>query len=87
MLMVHLPGRRLLYTSDDIIKMRDGQYFMPGFLLDSTEAVARAGVANADIVTAFGMHLAPTPWTEVLDTLHRLRPEPAAAAPAAANQP
>jgi hypothetical protein len=71
MLMAHLPDRRLLYSSDDIIKMRDGSYFMPGMLVEVTDAVARNGVSGID--TAFGMHLKPTPWTEILGTLQRLR--------------
>jgi hypothetical protein len=73
MMLVHLPERRLLYTSDDIIKMRSGEYFMPSFLADTTGAIERAGIGAA-IDTVFGMHLAPTPWTEIQSTLARLRP-------------
>ncbi len=72
MLMAHLPERRLLYSSDDIIKQRNGSYFMPGMLVEVTDAVARNRLSGID--TAFGMHLKPTPWTEILATLQRLRP-------------
>jgi len=78
MLMVHLPQRRLLYTSDEVIKRRSGEYFMPSFLVEITESVRRAGITGVD--TAFGMHLAPTPWAEIVAMVHRLRPSDTAAA-------
>lgn len=64
MLMVHLPERRLLYTSDELQKQRSGEYFMPAYLVDVAGAVTRAGIGDA-IDTVFGMHLTPTPWAEI----------------------
>jgi hypothetical protein len=68
MLMIHLPERRLLYTSDELQKQRSGQYFMPVYLVDVAGAVARAGIGDA-IDTVFGMHLTPTPWAEIQATI------------------
>lgn len=72
MLMVHLPERHLFYSSDEIMHQSNGEYFMPSYIVEVTEAATRAGISG--ITTVFGMHLKPTPWTEIEALLQRLRP-------------
>jgi hypothetical protein len=72
MLMVHLPARHLFYSSDEIIRLPTGDFFMPSYIVEVTDAATRAGISG--IETVFGMHLKPTPWTEIEATLQRLRP-------------
>jgi hypothetical protein len=72
MLMVHLPERRLFYSSDEIIRLPTGDYFMPSYIVEVADAAQRAGIRG--IETVFGMHLKPTPWAEIEATVQRLRP-------------
>src|SRR5262249_11034513 len=62
MLFAYLPSSRLLYSSDDIQHDRTGDFFMPEYLFEVREAVKRDGLAVDRI---FGMHIGPTPWSEI----------------------
>ncbi len=62
MLMVYFPAHRLLYSSDEIMRMRDGGFFMPEYLVETRDAIRRDKLA---VDRVFGMHLAVTPWTEI----------------------
>ena len=61
-MMIYWPEHRLLYSSDEIIRMRDGEFFMPEYLVETRDAIQREKLA---VDRVFGMHLAVTPWTEV----------------------
>jgi len=63
MLIVYLPGRNLLYTSDLVQRARTGGFFMPAILVEVKEALVRHGVSMP--ATVVGMHLGPTEWKEV----------------------
>jgi hypothetical protein len=71
-----LPGMRALYTSDLI--QRDSRpsatqtYFQPSMLMEVRDAAAREGITGIEKV--FGMHLAPTPWTDVIDAIRKAMP-------------
>ena len=62
MLMAYFPAIRLLYTSDEIQRQRDGQFFMPEFLFEVKDAIARE---RLDVVRVFGVHVGATPWSEI----------------------
>ena len=62
MLFAYFPALRLLYTADEIQKMRSGAYFMPEYLQEVKDVIAREGLAVDRI---FGMHAPPTPWSEI----------------------
>ncbi len=65
MMLAWFPGPKLLYSSDLIQRGRQpGTFFMPEMLMEVQAAAAREGVTGIERV--FGMHLAPTPWTDVL---------------------
>jgi glyoxylase-like metal-dependent hydrolase (beta-lactamase superfamily II) len=76
MVLVDIPGRRLLYTSDEI--MHNGptspDFFMPAYLADVDAARQRAGIAAPE--TIVGMHLGPTPWSVIVSTLAKARFQP-----------
>jgi glyoxylase-like metal-dependent hydrolase (beta-lactamase superfamily II) len=62
MLFVYLPAATLLYSSDDIQKMRSGEFFMPEYLFEVRDAIARY---HLEVTRIFGMHVGPMPWTEI----------------------
>jgi hypothetical protein len=62
MLFVYLPALKVLYTSDDVQKMRTGEFFMPEYLLEVREAVTRY---HLEVERIIGMHTGPTPWSEI----------------------
>ncbi len=68
MMMVWIPGVHALYTSD--LVQRSGRanavnpFFQPSMLLEVQDAVTREKITGIDKV--FGMHLAPTPWSDVV---------------------
>ncbi len=62
MLFAYLPGAKLLYSSDDIQRMRDGTFFMPEYLFEVREAVRRH---HLEVDRIFGMHVGPTPWSVI----------------------
>jgi glyoxylase-like metal-dependent hydrolase (beta-lactamase superfamily II) len=64
MMIAWFPGAHLLYSSDLIQRGSGGKgFFMPEMLLEVSAALEREHITGVDRV--FGMHLAPTPWTEV----------------------
>ncbi len=62
MLFVYLPALKLLYTADEIQPQRGGGFFMPEYLQEVKDAIAREGLAVDRI---FGMHAPPTPWSAI----------------------
>jgi len=66
MLMAYFPALKVLYTSDEIQKQRNGDYFMPEYLLEVRDAIRRE---HLDVDRIFGFHTAPTPWTEIEATI------------------
>jgi hypothetical protein len=72
MMMAWLPGLRLLYASDLLQRSRDGKsFFMPGMLAETIAAVHREQIGSPE--NAIAMHLAPTPWTEVVAAVAAVR--------------
>jgi len=67
-MMVYFPARHLLYTSDLFSRRASGEFFLPEYLAEAMGAVRREGL-GVDIV--FGMHLAPTPWADVIEAIDR----------------
>jgi hypothetical protein len=62
MMMAYFPGHRLLYASDEIMRVRSGAFFMPEYLLETRDAIQREKLA---VDRVFGMHLPVIPWSEV----------------------
>jgi hypothetical protein len=62
MMMAYFPALKLLYTSDEIQRMRNGTFFMPEFLLEVRDAVRRE---HLEVDRVFGFHVGPTPWSEI----------------------
>jgi hypothetical protein len=62
MMSVYFPALKLLYTSDEIQRQRDGSFFMPEFLLEVRDMIRRE---HLDVERVFGMHIGPTPWPEI----------------------
>jgi hypothetical protein len=62
MMMAYFPSLSLLYSSDEIMHQRTGAFFMPEFLLEVRDAIRRE---HLDVTRVFGVHLGPTPWTEI----------------------
>jgi hypothetical protein len=62
MIFVYFPSKKLLYTSDEIQPLRSGGYFMPEYLQEVKDVIAREGLAVERI---FGMHAPPTPWSAI----------------------
>lgn len=75
MMLVWMPGANLLYTSDLIQPGQPGTggFFMPQMLTEVVAAAQREGLTN--IETVFGMHLAPTPWKDVLAAIATAKKE------------
>ena len=59
---VYLPALKLLYTSDEIQPLRSGGFFMPEYLQEVQDVIAREGLRVDRI---FGMHAPPTPWSAI----------------------
>lgn len=67
MMLAWFPGAHVLYSSDFIQRNQPGRgapFFMPKMLMEVETAAAREKITGIERV--FGMHLAPTPWSEVL---------------------
>jgi uncharacterized surface protein with fasciclin (FAS1) repeats len=62
MMMGYFPALKLLYTSDEIQRMRNGTFFMPELLLEVRDAIRRE---HLDVDRIFGFHVGPTPWSEI----------------------
>jgi hypothetical protein len=74
MMLAWLPGAKVLYSSDMIQRASPGRaapFFMPLMLMEVETAAAREGVSGIERV--FGMHLTPTPWSEVLAAIKAAR--------------
>jgi len=70
-MMVYFPAHRLLYTSDLFSRRASGDFFTPEYIAEALEAVRREGLA---VDTVFGMHLAPTAWSDVVDAVNHHLP-------------
>jgi glyoxylase-like metal-dependent hydrolase (beta-lactamase superfamily II) len=66
MMLAWLPNQHLLYSSDSIQRTSatSTAFFMPEMLREVQLAAEREHLTGIDRV--FGMHLTPTPWTEVV---------------------
>jgi hypothetical protein len=67
MMLAWFPGVKVLYSSDFIQRNppnRPTPFFMPKMLMEVQAAAEREGITGIERV--FGMHLAPTPWADVL---------------------
>ncbi len=62
MMVAYFPALKLLYTSDEIQRQRTGGFFMPEYLLEVKDVIARERLAVDRI---FGFHAGPTPWSEI----------------------
>ena len=63
MIMVYLPGHRLLYASDLVQgPVQGGSFLMPQYLSELSDAVKRERLM---VDTVFAMHTGPTPWAKV----------------------
>ena len=62
MLFVYLPALKLLYTADEIQPRQGGSFFMPEYLQEVQDVIAREGLRVDRI---FGMHAPPTPWSAI----------------------
>jgi hypothetical protein len=74
MMLAWFPGAHVLYSSDFIQRNQPGRgapFFMPKMLMEVQTAAEREGVTGIERV--FGMHLAPTPWSEVLAAIAAAR--------------
>jgi hypothetical protein len=78
MLIVHIPGARLLYTSDLVQRMPNGGFFAPDYLEDLHTVVAHEQLA---VDRAFGFHVGETPWSDIEQELRRTGRAPAAPGP------
>ncbi|MBL8167106.1 MAG: hypothetical protein JNJ50_03065, partial [Acidobacteria bacterium] len=74
MLMAYLPERRVLYAADLIQRQPDGSFFMPQYLSELMDAVAREKLT---VERAYAMHSAPSAWQEITSAVQKA----AAAAP------
>ena len=74
MMLAWFPGVKTLYSSDFIQRnppSRPTPFFMPKMLMEVQTAAEREGITGIERV--FGMHLAPTPWTDVLAAIAAAR--------------
>ena len=67
-MMIYFPERQILYSSDLFSRGRDGSFFLPGMVLECVEAARREKLR---VRTVFGMHLAPTPWSDLEEATKR----------------
>jgi len=70
MIMVYLPEHKLLYGSDLVQQLPDGSYFMPEYLLELMESVAREKLTVAKV---FGMHTGLKPWGEIESAVSKVK--------------
>jgi len=72
MMLVHLPGPKLLYASDLLQLNRDRTtFFNPVYLSELTSALKREQIQDID--RAWAMHLEPIPWAQVTAALESVR--------------
>lgn len=72
-LMIYLPMRKLLYSSDLVQPGEDGTFFWPEYLREMTDAVSREHLA---VDKFFGMHAPVTSWSSVVNFLDRAQERP-----------
>ncbi len=68
MLMAYLPERRVLYAADLIQRQPDGSFFMPQYLSELMDAVAREKLT---VERAYAMHSAPSAWQEITSAVQK----------------
>jgi hypothetical protein len=56
---------------DLIQRLRGGGFFMPGMLAEVMAAAEREGIQPE---RAVGIHLAPTPWSEIVAAVEAVTP-------------
>jgi hypothetical protein len=61
-MVAYFPALKLLYTSDEIQRLRNGTFFMPELLLEVRDVVRRE---RLDVARIFGFHVGPTRWSEI----------------------
>jgi glyoxylase-like metal-dependent hydrolase (beta-lactamase superfamily II) len=72
MMLIWFPGPKLLYSSDLLQRDRSGKsFFMMAMPAEVVDAAAREKLDGIDKV--FGMHLPPTPWTDVVSAVAAAR--------------
>ncbi|KRF02084.1 hypothetical protein ASG87_11410 [Frateuria sp. Soil773] len=70
MLMTSLPSAHLLHTGEMVQPLGpNGALLYPESLFELKQAVRRAGL-DTDGLRMIGMHMSPTPWTALEQTLH-----------------
>jgi len=68
MVMTYIPDAHLLHTAEAVLPLGpNGSFLSPESLLEISYAVRDAGITVDQII---GMHMSPTPWSKVADTLH-----------------
>ena len=67
MMLALMPGLKIGYTSDLVQRARAGGFFMPGMLAEVTRAIERERLDPPERIV--GMHLAPTPYQEIVDAV------------------
>lgn len=65
-MMVYFPEHHLLYGSDPFQELEDGKLFYPQTVFELKSAVEREHLA---VERFFMMHIGPTPWSKVLQTV------------------
>jgi glyoxylase-like metal-dependent hydrolase (beta-lactamase superfamily II) len=61
-MVIYLPERKLLYSSDAFQRSSSGEFFLPQTLSEVVDVVQREGL---QVDTDVGMHLGPTPWEAI----------------------
>jgi hypothetical protein len=61
-LFVYLPGPKILYSSDLFQRDSSGNFFLPQTVSEALDVVKRE---HLEVDLDIGMHLAPTPWSDV----------------------
>lgn len=70
MLMVYMPSHQLLYSSDMAQPLGpNGTFVYPQYLWDLRRAVRENGLS---VTTLIGMHMSPTPWSMLEETLRKM---------------
>jgi hypothetical protein len=62
MMIAYFPALKVLYTSDEIQRQRNGSFFMPEFLLEVRDSIQRE---HLEVDRVFGMHIGSIAWPEI----------------------